>query len=233
VNAVQARIQAVRERIEQACAHAGRSPDSVTLVAVSKTFSADAVEAAARAGQHHFGENYVQEALTKMDAIKRSALVWHFIGPIQSNKTRPIAEHFQWVHSVDRLKVAERLSQQRSASAPPLDVCVQVNVSDESSKSGVRPAALADLAVAVAGLPKLRLRGLMTVPEPTGDEALQRRRFGELRGLKEALCSQGLELDTLSMGMSADLEAAIAEGATMVRIGTAIFGTRSAAKRDA
>jgi PLP dependent protein len=226
VNPVQARIHAVRERIEKACARAGRSADSVTLVAVSKTFSADVVQAAAHAGQQHFGENYVQEALAKMDAIKSGSLAWHFIGPIQSNKTRPIAERFDWVHSVDRAKVAERLSQQRGASAAPLQVCLQVNVSGESSKSGVEPAALPDLAAAVARLPRLRLRGLMTVPEPTDDEALQRRRFGELRRLKEALCSDGLELDTLSMGMSADLEAAIAEGATMVRIGTAIFGQR-------
>ena len=228
-NPVQARLQAVRERIEQACERAGRRSDAVTLVAVSKTFSADLVQAAAQAGQRHFGENYVQESMGKITQLAQAGLplVWHFIGPIQSNKTRAIAQHFQWVHSIDREKVALRLSEQREPGLAPLEVCLQVNVSGEATKSGVEPAAWPALAASVARLPRLRLRGLMTVPEPTADEALQRRRFAELRRLKEGLVSQGLALDTLSMGMSADLEAAIAEGATMVRVGTAIFGERS------
>jgi pyridoxal phosphate enzyme (YggS family) len=225
-NPVQARIHAVRERIEKACARAGRSADSVTLVAVSKTFSSQVMAAAADAGQRDFGENYVQEAAPKLAALRARGLVWHFIGPIQSNKTRPIAEQFHWVHSIEREKVARRLSEQRAADLPPLEACIQVNVSGEASKSGVDPQALAALAASLAGLPRLRLRGLMTVPEPTDDESVQRRRFGELRRLKERLEAGGLVLDTLSMGMSGDLEAAIAEGATMVRIGTAIFGPR-------
>jgi pyridoxal phosphate enzyme (YggS family) len=228
-NPVQARLRAVRERIERACEQAGRRPDSVTLVAVSKTFSAQLVQAAAEAGQCHFGENYVQEGIEKVSDLARAGfeLVWHFIGPIQSNKTRSIARHFQWVHSIEREKVAVRLSEQREPGLPPLEVCIQVNVSGEASKSGVEPGSLPDLAASIARLPRLRLRGLMAVPEPTPDVSLQRRRFAELRQLKQELVSKGLVLDTLSMGMSADLEAAIAEGATMVRIGTAIFGERS------
>ena len=225
-NPVQARIHAVRERIEKACASVGRSADSVTLVAVSKTFSADVIAAAAQAGQRDFGENYVQEATPKIAALQDRGLAWHFIGPVQSNKTRLIAAHFHWVHSIDREKVAQRLSEQRAASLPPLEACIQVNVSGEASKSGVDPKDVAALAAAIAGLPRLRLRGLMAVPEPTDDEPLQRRRFAGLRRLKERLAGEGIALDTLSMGMSADLEAAIAEGATMVRVGTAVFGER-------
>jgi pyridoxal phosphate enzyme (YggS family) len=231
---VQARIQAVRERIETACARTGRRADSVTLVAVSKTFPAGSVRSAAESGQRHFGENYVQEGVRKVVELAEAGsapgpvwpLVWHFIGPIQSNKTRPIAQHFQWVHSIDREKVAQRLSEQRDPALPPLQACIQVNVSGEASKSGVPPDELRPLALAMSRLPGLRLRGLMAVPEPTPDEALQRRRFAQLRELKERLDSDGLALDTLSMGMSADLEAAIAEGATLVRVGTAIFGNR-------
>ena len=180
------------------------------------------------AGQRAFGENYLQEALDKMAALKDRApdIEWHFIGPIQSNKTRPIAEHFSWVHSVDRLKIAQRLSEQRPAALPPLDICIQVNVSGEASKSGCTPQELPALAQAVAGLPGLRLRGLMTIPEPAATEAGQRRPLRALRELADQLRAQGIALDTLSMGMSADLAAAIAEGATMVRIGTAIFGER-------
>jgi len=225
---VQGRLQAVRERIAAACIHSGRSPGSVRLVAVSKTFPAQAVLSALEAGQRAFGENYVQEALDKIAALRSAGLEpeWHFIGPLQSNKTRPVAQNFDWVHSVEREKIAERLSEQRDPAMPALQVCIQVNVSGEASKSGVAPDALRALAECVVKLPRLKLRGLMTVPEPTSDEALQRRRFAQLRELLEDLNSAGFELDTLSMGMSADLEAAIAEGATLVRVGTAIFGER-------
>jgi PLP dependent protein len=187
----------------------------------------------AQAGQRHFGENYVQEATQKIAALAESAgeppLAWHFIGPIQSNKTRPIAQHFQWVHTIAREKIAARLSEQRDASLPPLEALIEVNVCAEASKSGVEPKDLPALAFAVARLPRLRLRGLMAIPEPTPNEPLQRQRFAALRRLMEELNAQGLSLDTLSMGMSADLEAAIYEGATMVRVGTAIFGERSPA----
>jgi pyridoxal phosphate enzyme (YggS family) len=226
---LQARLSAVRERIGAACAAASREPGSVLLLAVSKTFPADAVRDAAAAGQREFGENYVQEALDKIDATRGMDIIWHFIGPIQSNKTRPIAEHFDWVHSVDREKIARRLSEQRPAGMAPLNVCIEVNVSGEATKSGVAPADVPSLARLMAGLPRLRLRGLMAIPEPTQNMALQRRRFAELRALQEALARDGIVLDTLSMGMSADLEAAIAEGATIVRVGTAIFGERNKA----
>jgi hypothetical protein len=196
------------------------------LVAVSKTHPAEMVRAAAAAGQRDFGENYVQEALAKIAALSDLPLAWHFIGPIQSNKTRAIAESFHWVHSVDREKIAVRLSDARPAHLPPLNVCIEVNVSGEASKSGVAPEELAALAKHVSSLPRLALRGLMAIPEPTPDAELQRRRFRMLRELKDALVGEGLALDTLSMGMSADLETAIAEGATMVRVGTAIFGER-------
>lgn len=201
-------------------------------MAVSKTFGPDAVQEAFNAGQRAFGENYLQEALDKMAALQGRApgLVWHFIGPIQSNKTRPIAEHFDWVHSVDRLKIAQRLSEQRPAHLPPLNICLQVNISGEASKSGVAPAELPALAQAVAALPRLTLRGLMAIPEPAADEAAQRQPLRALRLLSEQLRADGLAPDTLSMGMSADLAAAIAEGSTMVRIGTAIFGKRDYAK---
>ena len=198
----------------------------MTLVAVSKTHPPEAIRAAAAAGQRDFGENYVQEAQAKMQALADLPLAWHFIGPIQSNKTRAIAETFQWVHSVDREKVAARLSDARPANLPPLNVCIEVNVSGEATKSGVAPEALAALAKRVAALPRLALRGLMAIPEPTPDAELQRKRFREVRVLKDKLAGEGIALDTLSMGMSADLEAAVAEGATMVRVGTAIFGER-------
>lgn len=221
-------LQAVRLRIARACKEEHRAPSEVTLLAVGKTFAAAAIREAAEAGQREFGENYVQEALVKQDALPNLGLIWHFIGPLQSNKTRPIAQAFQWVHSLDREKIARRLSDARPASLPPLQVCIEVNLSGEGSKSGVAPAELAALARQVASLPRLKLRGLMAVPEPTTDVALQRRRFAQLRALKDELAREGLALDTLSMGMSADLEAAIAEGATIVRIGTAIFGERKA-----
>ena len=222
------KLQQVRERIAVACAAAQRPVQSVTLLAVSKTFGADAVRQAYAAGQSAFGENYVQEALAKIEALAefRPAIEWHLIGPLQSNKTREVAAGFDWVQSIDRLKVAERLSAQRPASLPPLQVCLQVNVSGEPSKSGVAPAELPALAHAVAALPNLRLRGLMAIPAPTPDMAQQRAPHRALRELFERLRSGGLALDTLSMGMSDDLEAAIAEGSTLVRIGSAIFGTR-------
>jgi pyridoxal phosphate enzyme (YggS family) len=221
-------IQQVRQRIATACHSAGRPVRSVTLLAVSKTFDAAAVREAFGAGQTCFGENYVQEALAKMDALAdlRPTIAWHLIGPLQSNKTRVVAERFDWVHSVERLKIAERLSAQRPAGLPPLNVTLQVNLSAEASKSGLGPAEVPALAHAVAALTGLRLRGLMSIPEPAGDFAAQRAPHRALRELLEALRTQGLALDTLSMGMSADLEAAVAEGATVVRVGRAIFGAR-------
>jgi pyridoxal phosphate enzyme (YggS family) len=229
MDTIEKRLQAVKSRIARACAAHRRDPRDIVLVAVSKTFPPDAVRAAHAAGQRDFGENQVQEAVAKLEALADLDLVWHFIGPIQSNKTRPVAERFAWVHSIDRLKIAERLSAQRPERLPPLQACIQVNVSGEATKSGVAPEAAPALARAVALLPHLRLRGLMAIPEPTDDPALQRRRFEDLRALKDRLGAQGLALDALSMGMSDDLEAAIAAGATMVRVGTAIFGARSAA----
>lgn len=216
-------IAKVRARIREAAQASGRAPESVRLLAVSKTKPAADVREAHAAGIVDFGENYLQEALAKQVELADLALTWHFIGPIQSNKTRPIAEHFQWVHSVDRLKVAERLSAQRPPQLPPLNVCLQVNVSGEDSKSGCSAAELPELARAVAALPNLQLRGLMAIPEPTEDIAAQHAAFARLR---ELMISLDLGLDTLSMGMSHDLEAAIAEGATWVRIGTALFGAR-------
>jgi PLP dependent protein len=224
---ITANMQAVRGRIEAACRACGRDPAEVSLLAVSKTWPASCVEAAAAAGQRAFGENYVQEGVAKAEALASLGLEWHFIGPLQSNKTRPVAAYFQWVHSVDRLKIAERLSEQRDARLPALNICLQINVSGEASKSGVAPSAVAALARAVAGLPRLRLRGLMTIPEPTADQTLLAGRFATLRQLRDALRLGGLALDTLSMGMSHDLEVAIAEGATLVRVGTAIFGQRT------
>lgn len=224
-------LQQVRSRIAAACAAAGRPVQAVTLLAVSKTFGPEAVRAAAAAGQRAFGENYVQEALDKIAALAdlRAQLEWHLIGPLQSNKTRVVAEAFDWVHSVDRLKTAQRLAAQRPPQRPPLQLCLQVNISGEASKSGVAPAELPALAQAVAALPNIKLRGLMAIPEPAGDAAAQRAPHRALAGLLAALNAQGLALDTLSMGMSADLEPAIAEGATIVRVGTAIFGGRPAA----
>ena len=220
-------LQAVRAAIASSADTHGRTDRDITLLAVSKSFPADAVRAAYHAGQHRFAENYAQEALDKMTALEDLPLEWHFIGPIQSNKTRAIAEHFAWVHSVDRLKVAERLSAQRPENLPPLQVCLQVNISGEASKSGVAPAQAGMLATRIAPLPRLRLRGLMAVPAPGADVAAQRSAFAALRALRDQLNQQGLKLDTLSMGMSHDYPAAIAEGATMVRIGTAIFGNRT------
>lgn len=205
---------------------AGRDLSSVSLLAVSKTFGADAIRALAALGQTTFGESYVQEALLKQAQLAELPIEWHFIGPIQSNKTRPIAEHFSWVHSVDRIKVAERLSAQRPAVLPPLQVCIEVNVSDEPSKGGVALAELGALADAVAGLPRIRLRGLMAIPAPSDEIAVQRRAFRRVREALDELNARGHALDTLSMGMSADLEAAILEGATIVRVGTMLFGER-------
>jgi pyridoxal phosphate enzyme (YggS family) len=226
MDTIEKRLQAVKSRIAAACAAAGRDPRDIVLVAVGKTFPAESLRAAHAAGQRDFGENQVQEALAKIERLRDLDLVWHFIGPVQSNKTRAVAEHFDWVHSIDRLKIAERLSAQRPTALAPLQACVQVNVSGEASKSGVPPLEAPALARAVAGLPRLRLRGLMAIPEPTTDLALAQRRFETVRDLAAQLVRDGLALDTLSMGMSDDLEAAIAAGATMVRVGSAIFGPR-------
>ena len=226
MSTIASRLQAVQDRIRAAAVASGRPPDAVRLIAVSKTFTIEAVREACHLGQYAFGENYLQEALSKIEALSDLPLEWHFIGPIQSNKTRPVAEMFSWVHSVDRLKLAERLSAARPEGLPPLQVCIQVNVSGEQSKSGCHPDALQELAVAVTHLPRLALRGLMTIPEPTPDTEVQRQRFALLRQLKERLVSSGIVLDSLSMGMSDDMESAIAEGATMVRVGRAIFGPR-------
>jgi pyridoxal phosphate enzyme (YggS family) len=225
-------LQQVKGRIAAACLSTGRPVDSVTLLAVSKTQGAEAVRAAFDAGQRAFGENYVQEALEKIEALadlRAGGIEWHLIGPLQSNKTRPVAAAFDWVHSVDRLKIAERLADQRPAGLPPLNLCLQVDISGEKSKSGVAPHELPALARAVAALPNVRLRGLMSIPAPTDDVAEQRAAHRRLHELLLGLQRQGLALDTLSMGMSADLEAAVAEGATVVRIGTAIFGVRATA----
>jgi pyridoxal phosphate enzyme (YggS family) len=224
---VRERLQAVAGRIEAAARAAGRDPAAVHLVAVSKTFAPSDLRAAWAAGQRAFGENYAQEALDKMHYVADLDIEWHFIGPIQTNKTRPIAERFHWVHSVDRLKIARRLSEARPGTLPPLQICLQVNVGGEDSKSGVAPEELEELARGVAGLPRLALRGLMTIPRPTTDPLLQREQFRALRELRDRLAARvGVALDTLSMGMSEDLEAAIAEGATIVRVGRAIFGER-------
>lgn len=233
-------LQEVKRRLALACIKAGRSAQihtqvppagaapGLALLAVSKTLGAGAVREAFAAGQRAFGENYVQEALAKIEALAelRSQLQWHLIGPLQSNKTRPVAEAFDWVHSIDRLKVAQRLSEQRPAALPPLQVCLQVNISGQASKSGFAPAEVPAAARAVAALPRLCLRGLMAIPEPADNFAAQRAPHRALRELMAGLDAQGLQLDTLSMGMSADLEAAVAEGATLVRVGTAIFGAR-------
>ena len=227
MSAIADNLQAVLARIARAAQAAGRAPEAVRLLAVSKTWPLSCVLEAAAAGQTAFGENYVQEGADKAQAAVDRHLEWHFIGPLQSNKTRPVAESFAWVHSIDRLKIAERLSAQRPEHLPALQVCVQVNVSGESSKSGCRPEEAMSLCQAVAALPRLQLRGLMAIPEPVDDPAAQRAPFRRLRELFEQLRAAGLPLDTLSMGMSHDLEAAVAEGATIVRIGTAIFGERN------
>ncbi|MBC3861469.1 YggS family pyridoxal phosphate-dependent enzyme [Undibacterium jejuense] len=227
-------LQAVLADIQLVALDSGRSPEQVRLLAVSKTFGADAILDAASCGQMAFGENYLQEALEKIDFIQQHSpdlkLEWHFIGPIQSNKTKPIAENFSWVHSVDREKIAQRLSEQRPADLTALNICLQVNISGEVSKSGVLPQDALSLALKIAQLPRLKLRGLMAVPEATEDEQQQRLAFRHLKQLKDEICKHGIVLDTLSMGMSSDLHAAIAEGSTMVRIGTAIFGRRNYAK---
>ena len=221
------RLGRVQQRIAAAARAAGRDPATVSLLAVSKTWGLDAVREAAAAGQRAFGENYVQEGVGKVEALRAMGLEWHFIGPLQSNKTRPVANAFDWVHSIDRLKIAERLAEQRAAHLAPLKVCIQVNVSAEDSKSGVAPEQLGALAHAVAALPRLQLRGLMCIPEPSADAAVLRARFALLRELQAGLVADGLALDTLSMGMSQDIELAVAEGATIVRVGSAIFGDRN------
>lgn len=221
-----ANLVAVRERVAAAAARAGRDADAVTLIGVSKTQPVEAVAAALAAGLHDFGENYVQEGVTKITSLPRGGVTWHFIGQLQSNKSRPVAEHFDWVHTVDRLKLAERLSAQRPFHGPELQLCLQVKLEDEPQKAGATPDELPALAEAVAALPRVRLRGLMCIPPPFDAEAEQRRAFARLRELRDALNARGHALDALSMGMSADFEAAILEGATHVRVGTAIFGPR-------
>ncbi len=220
------RLESVLARIESAARRAGRDPATVMLLAVSKQHPAEAVRAAAAAGQRHFGENYPQEALAKIELLRDLPLAWHFIGQLQSNKTREVAQAFQWVHTLDRAKIAERLSVQRPHYAGPLDVLLQVRLAEEAGKGGIEAAQVPALAEIVAGLPRLRLRGLMCIPPPQADESLQHEPFRRLRELLLDLNRGGHSLDTLSMGMSADLEAAIAEGATIVRVGTAIFGPR-------
>jgi len=221
-------IQSIRIRIGAACRSAGRDPESVRLMAVSKTFDAAAIRTAVTAGQTVFGENYIQEAVEKIGALREYALDWHCIGPVQSNKTRLVAEHFGWVDSIDRLKIAQRLSEQRPAHLPALQLCIQVNVDGGVNKAGVAPNELLALARLVAQLPRLRLRGLMSIPEPAVDFPAAKAVHARARALFELLNADGLELDTLSIGMSADLEAAIHAGSTMVRVGTAIFGGRAA-----
>lgn len=220
-------LSRVRGRIERAVAAAERPPGSVRLLAVSKTVGAERVRAATAAGQNAFGENYLQEALDKQRALADLAVEWHFIGPIQSNKTRELAAHFDWVHGVDRLKIAQRLSAARDPARAPLDVCVQVNISHQASKSGCLPQDAAALCAAVAALPGLRLRGLMAIPEPAAGAADPRAPFRALRELFEHIRAMGIPLDTISAGMTDDLEIAIAEGSTLVRVGTAIFGARN------
>lgn len=226
MNATHDNLQAVRARIEAACRAVGRVPEEVQLLAVSKTFPAASVAAMAAQGQRAFGENYLQEAEDKLTELADLALEWHFIGPLQANKTRAVAARFDWVHSVDRLRVAARLSDQRPAGRAPLQCCVQVNVSGEASKSGVSPEALPELVSAIEVLPGLRLRGLMCIPEADADDATLSQQFRRLALLRDQLNAGGRALDTLSMGMSADLELAIAEGATIVRVGSALFGAR-------
>lgn len=220
------RIAVVQSRIGLACEFSGRDPRDVQLLAISKGQPVEAIREAAAAGQRAFGENYLVEALVKIEALRELELEWHFTGPIQSNKTRRLAEHFAWAHSVDRLKVAERLSEQRAAGAPSLNICIQVNISGEKSKAGVAPQETEALCRAVAALPRLKLRGLMVIPAPSADKDAQRNAYAATRALYLDLLEAGLTLDTLSMGMSADLDSAIAEGATIVRVGTDIFGPR-------
>jgi len=219
-------IQSVRERIAQACQASGRPANAVALLAVSKTFSADVVRQAHACGQRAFGENYIQEAVDKIQALSDLPLEWHCIGPIQSNKTRLVAQHFAWAHTVDRLKIAQRLSEQRTPELAPLQVCIQVNIDGGATKAGVAPDEVLELAQQIQALPKLRLRGLMTIPEPASDFAAACVVHARARDLLQALNAKGLGLDTLSMGMTGDLEAAVHSGSTLVRVGSAIFGKR-------
>ena len=230
MSTIASQLQQVHARIDAACASAHRPASAVTLLCVSKTHPAQAVRDAFAAGERSFGENYVQEGVDKIATLAdlRSQITWHLIGPLQSNKTRVVAEHFDWVHSVGRLKIAQRLSEQRPANLPPLQICLQVNISGEESKSGLMPSELAEVAMAVSQLPRLQLRGLMSIPEPADTEAAQRAPHVALRVLFNAVNQIGLKMDTLSMGMTADMDAAILEGATVVRVGTAIFGARAA-----
>ncbi|ADQ83830.1 YggS family pyridoxal phosphate-dependent enzyme [Methylovorus sp. MP688] len=228
MSAITERLQAVQARICQSATAAGRDPQEITLLAVSKAQNADAIRDVWAAGQQRFGENYLQEALNKQSLLQDLPIEWHFIGPIQSNKTQPIAQHFSWVHGVDRLKIAERLNAARPAELPPLQICLQVNVSHEESKSGIAPEEAYALASAITQLPRLQLRGLMAIPAPTPDMELQRAQFRMVRALYDALRQQGIALDTLSIGMSEDFPVAIGEGATIVRVGSAIFGPRPA-----
>lgn len=224
--AIAGRLAALRQRVSAAAQAAGRDVRSITVLAVTKGQRPERLRAALALGLNEFGENYLPEALPKIHELRDAAPVWHFIGRLQANKTRPVAEHFSWVHSIDRLKVAERLSVQRARSAPPLNLCVQVNVMDEASKGGVAPHQALELLHQLVTLPQLRLRGLMCMLPYGATPEQQREGFGRLRAIHAAALAQGLELDTLSMGMSADLEQAIQEGSTMVRIGTALFGER-------
>jgi len=228
---IRTNLQKVHARIAQACAHARRDVNEITLLAVSKTFDPEAVREAFAAGQTAFGENYIQEAVDKIERLRDLPLSWHCIGPIQSNKTRLVATHFDWVHTVDRLKIAQRLSEQRPPDLPPLQVCIQVNIDGGANKSGAAPNEAQALAQEVAQLPRLRLRGLMTIPEPLEDAAAQQAVHLRATALFNELRAAGLPLDTLSMGMTADLEAAVAAGSTMLRIGSAIFGGRPPAKQ--
>jgi pyridoxal phosphate enzyme (YggS family) len=231
MNRIEANLQEVNARIETACRNAGRRCEEVTLLAVSKTFPLQDVLDAVRAGQRHFGENYIQEAVEKINgmqvAFAGAGVVWHCIGPIQSNKTRQVAEHFDWVHTVDRLKIAQRLSEQRPTGLPDLQVCIQVNVDGGANKSGVAPTEALALARAVAALPRLRLRGVMSIPEPCDDPHQMRAVHLQARQVLELMRKEGLDVDTLSLGMSADLATAVEAGSTMVRVGTAIFGRRA------
>jgi pyridoxal phosphate enzyme (YggS family) len=232
MTAIDYNLQAVRRIIAQAAQNAQRRPEEIALLAVSKSFPAAAVREACQAGQRAFGESYVQEALRKIAVLRDLPLEWHFIGPLQSNKTRAIAENFDWVHGLYRFRIAQRLSERRPPDLPPLNVCLQINVSGEASKGGISCDEAAELAHAVAGLPCLKLRGLMAIPAPAEGLAAQRKPFAQLRELLQQLNAQGLALDTLSMGMSYDLEAAVLEGATIVRVGTAIFGPRSQGENE-
>lgn len=225
-NTIAHNIKSIRDQIKETAQKYARQPDSVQLLAVSKTRPIEDIQASFAENQYHFGENYLQDALSKIDNISESSIEWHFIGPIQSNKTRQIAENFNWVHTIDRFKIAQRLSDQRSPAQKPLNLCIQVNVSGESSKSGIHIEDTLTLAKDISLLPNIQLRGLMTIPAASNDFELQRQPFRLLSELKCEIQSQGIELDTLSMGMSSDMEAAIAEGSTIVRIGTAIFGAR-------